>query len=117
VKPKKIETLCLALPFAEKTHPFGPEPDVYKVGGKMFAIASPTGGGITLKCDPEYAAILVGQHEDIEPGYHTDKRHWITVDPTGTLDDGLIEDLIAESYHLVVAGLPKKVRAEIQAAP
>ena len=32
---------CLSLPHVEETTPFGPDVLVYKVGGKMFALATP----------------------------------------------------------------------------
>ena len=38
------------------------------------------------------------------------KRHWITVDLGGTLPAGLVTDLVANSYELVVSSLPRKLR-------
>jgi predicted DNA-binding protein (MmcQ/YjbR family) len=39
VNPAQLRRLCLAFPDAEETFPFGPETSVFKVGGKMFALA------------------------------------------------------------------------------
>jgi predicted DNA-binding protein (MmcQ/YjbR family) len=39
VTPAQLRRLCLALSDAEETFPFGPETSVFKVGGKMFALA------------------------------------------------------------------------------
>lgn len=100
----RTHTLCAGLPDAELTHPFGNETAVYKVGGKMFAAIGTGDGGIdrvTLKCDPERAAILVGEHEHIVPGYHMNKRHWVTVDLDGSVPLPLVEDLVEDSYFLV----------------
>ncbi|RYD25958.1 MAG: MmcQ/YjbR family DNA-binding protein, partial [Verrucomicrobiaceae bacterium] len=38
--PEAID-LCLSLPGAEETTPFGPDVLVYKVGGKVFALTDP----------------------------------------------------------------------------
>nr|WP_296776508.1 MmcQ/YjbR family DNA-binding protein [Rhodococcus sp. (in: high G+C Gram-positive bacteria)] len=99
---KRLHRVCAALPDAELTHPFGPDIDVYKVAGKVFAVLGGNVGGhrITLKCAPERAEILVGEHEGIAEGYHMNKRHWITVDPA-SVAAGLVEDLVDDSYFLV----------------
>ena len=39
VTPAQLRRLCLKLSGAEETFPFGPETSVFKVGGKMFALA------------------------------------------------------------------------------
>ncbi|WP_416061848.1 MmcQ/YjbR family DNA-binding protein [Rhodococcus indonesiensis] len=38
------------------------------------------------------------------------KRHWIALHPDGDLDPGLVDDLVTESYLLVVEGLPRTQR-------
>jgi predicted DNA-binding protein (MmcQ/YjbR family) len=95
---------CARLPEAELCHPFGQSTAVFKIVGKMFAALSLADhpGRITLKCDPGYAAALADQHQEITPGYHMSKRHWITVTLLPSLAPDLVEDLISESYHLVL---------------
>ena len=48
---------CLSKPCATESTPFGPDVLVFKVGGKMFALAAldevPT--TVNLKCDPDLA--------------------------------------------------------------
>ena len=104
--------LCLSLPGAEETTPFGPEVLVYKVGAKIFALTDPGEfpPRMNLKCDPARAAALREEHESITPGYHMNKRHWNTVRIDRSLSGSLIEDLIRHSYDLIVASLPKKQR-------
>ena len=69
-----------AKPSATAGRPFGPEVVVYKIGGKMFAIvADEDPVRFTLKCDPVLAEVMRGQYAAITPGYHTDKRHWISI--------------------------------------
>ena len=47
------------------------------------------------------------------PGYHLNKRHWITIALGGDLPADEIEELIADSYALVARGLPRAVRATL----
>jgi predicted DNA-binding protein (MmcQ/YjbR family) len=88
---------------------------VFKVHGKVFALAPLDSKplSVSLKCEPELAEQLRASHAAVAPGYHLNKRHWNTVTIDGSLGDGFIADLIEDSYDLVVAQLPKRVRAEL----
>ena len=107
---------CHDLPAAEETYPFGDEVAVFKVGGKMFALVPLSEGPATvnLKCDPGRALELREAYAGIRPGYHQDKRHWNTVDLDGSVEDDVVRGLVEDSYDLVVAGLPRAVRAELE---
>jgi predicted DNA-binding protein (MmcQ/YjbR family) len=110
----QLRALCLAKPGASDGHPFGPGALVFKVAGKVFAIIAdqadpPT---ISLKCEPDIAISMRQSYAAVTPGYHLNKRHWNTVVADGTADDQL-PDWIDDSYDLVVAGLPKRVRATL----
>lgn len=95
---------CARLPEAELCHPFGDSTAVFKIVGKMFAAVSLADhpGRITLKCDPGYGAAVVDQYQEITPGYHMSKRHWITVALSPSLAPDLVGNLISESYQLVL---------------
>jgi predicted DNA-binding protein (MmcQ/YjbR family) len=41
------------------------------------------------------------------------KRHWNTVVIDGSIPDDMLRDLIRDSYDLVVAKLPRLVRADL----
>lgn len=108
---RDLHALCAGFPGAVLTFPFGEETAVYKVGGKMFALTeaeSPT--GITLKAEPLDVDGLVETYDAIERGYHTNKKHWITVHLDRSLPEGLVEELIEDSYDLVVDKLPARDR-------
>jgi predicted DNA-binding protein (MmcQ/YjbR family) len=100
------------LPGVGLEHPFGPEWDVFKVRGKVFMLMTAVTGAsiVILKADPADAVALRAQHEDITPGYHMNKQHWITLHPGGRLEGELVDDLVTESYVLVVEGLPRAQR-------
>ena len=96
------------LPAARLEYPFGPEWEVFKVRGKVFMLMTEVTGEpiVNLKADPSEAEALRQAHADITPGYHMNKRHWITLAPGESIDQVLVEDLVADSYRLVVAGMP-----------
>jgi len=107
---------CRAVPAAHSSYPFGEDTAVFKVGGQMFALVDLTGehGRVTVKADPGYAAALVARHRQVTPGYYMNKRHWITIDLADTtsapLPASLVNELLEDSYDLVVAGLPARLR-------
>ena len=98
-----IQAICARQDGAELEYPFGPEAAVYKVAGKLFAVVgvdrSPL--QLTLKCDPEHSEALRAEHEAITPGYHMNKRHWITVALDGSVPRTLVTELIEDSFDLV----------------
>lgn len=106
---------CLSRKAAEETTPFGPDVLVYKVCGKMFALAVPDDvpARVNLKCDPERSMDLRDEHEAIIPGFHMNKRHWNTVVLDGSLPEDLVQELVDHSYALVVKGMTKAQRAEL----
>jgi predicted DNA-binding protein (MmcQ/YjbR family) len=100
---EEFREVCLNLPGASETFPFGPETPVYKAAnGKVFAIMTEPGDpspAVTLKCDPLDGIALRDAHPSITPGYHMNKRHWLTV-PLD-LPAQLLVDLVTESHRLV----------------
>ena len=107
----EVLAICLDLPAAEETYPFGEEVAVMKIGGKMFALVwlgdEPV---VNLTCDPSRALELRAAYAGIRPGYHQDKRHWNSVDLDGSVEDDVVRGLVEDSYDLVVAKLPRAVR-------
>ena len=103
---------CLSYPGARETFPFGPETSVFKVGGKMFALSQLGADSlrVSLKCEPQLAEALRQTYAAVLPGYHLNKRHWNTVVIDGSLSAQMLEDLIEDSYDLVVAQLPASRR-------
>ena len=103
--PASLRRFCLEQPDAVEEFPFGPETSVFKVGGKMFALAQLQRKPlkVSVKCEPELGEQLRGTYPEIEPGYHLNKRHWLTVTCGGEAQDELVRELIAGSYDLVAA--------------
>lgn len=114
----KPETLC--------TFPFGEDVFVYKVKNKIFALlGNRTVDGrdaiqvmLNLKCDPDEAQSLCDVFASIKPGYHANKKHWVSVyfDPVEGSDvpNGEVKRLIDNSYLLVVDKLTKAQQVSVR---
>jgi len=107
---------CLGKINATEDTPFGGDVLVFKVCGKMFALAGldeiPTTAN--LKCDPDLALELRDRYEQVRPGYHMNKKHWNTVELDSGIPDAELYKMIDHSYALVVKGLAKAKREKRQ---
>ena len=103
---------CLRKPGATEGTPFGPDVLVFKVGGKIFALASldDVPARANLKCDPDLALELRDRYEQVTAGYHMNKKHWNTVEIESGIPDIELRKMIDHSYELVVNSLPKSKR-------
>lgn len=116
-----IETFrnyCLSKKGVTEGLPFGPDTLVFKIMGKMFALASldEVPLKVNLKCDPEQALTLREEYSDwISPGYHMNKKHWNSLVADGDLQESLVFRLVDHSYDLVLQGLPKKLQQDLKA--
>lgn len=110
-----LAALLLTFPEATQENPFGPEVDVYKVAGKVFAIlgGDPEAPEVSLKCDPALALELRAEFDAVTPGYHLNKDHWNTVRLDGTVPDEVLDEMVEHSYDRVVAGLTRAVRTRL----
>ncbi len=64
---------------------------------------------LNLKCDPVMSG-SIRLNDGIFPAYHMNKQHWISVLLDGTVEIGLIQMLIDESYSLTAPKIKKKER-------
>ena len=107
---------CLTKPGASEGIPFGPDVLVFKVGGKIFALAAldevPT--TVNLKCDPDLALDLRDRYEQVKPGYHMNKKHWNTIEIEAGIPAVELRRMIDHSYELVVNNLPRAARLNQQ---
>jgi predicted DNA-binding protein (MmcQ/YjbR family) len=106
---------CLAKPGATEETPFGEDVLVFKVAGKIFALAplDEVPARANLKCDPDFALELRDRYEQVQPGYHMNKKHWNTVEIASGIPDSELRKMIDHSYELVVRKLPKATRAKV----
>ena len=111
-----VRGVCAALPGSRETFPFGAATLVFKVAGKMYALTDLTADPVTLslKVRPEDGEALRATYPAVQPGYHLNKRHWVTVTLDGTVPEGAVCELLAGSHALVVAGLTRAQRADLK---
>ncbi|MCC5929936.1 MAG: MmcQ/YjbR family DNA-binding protein [Cyclobacteriaceae bacterium] len=102
---------CLSKKGVTEELPFDDNTLVFKVMGKIFAIADIEDfESFNVKCDPKIAVELREKHLEVTPGYHMNKKHWNTVNTHGSIPDALLQQWIDHSYDLVVAKLSHKDR-------
>jgi len=105
---------CLQKKGVTEGFPFDEVTLVFKVMGKMFALAGleRMPAQVNLKCDPERAIDLREKYDDAIVGaYHMSKTHWNSV-MLEKVPPQLIMELIDHSYDLMVSKFTKKVRTE-----
>ncbi len=109
---EEFREYCLAKADATEGTPFGPDNIVFKVGGKMFALASldDIPPRVNLKCEPDRALDLRDRYEEVQPGYHMNKKHWNTVILAGGIPDRELREMIDHSYELVAPRKSKRRR-------
>lgn len=96
--------IAISLPEVTVTQPFGEGCDVFKVLDKVFMLQFYLQGKavINLKVVPDHGAMLRDIYSYIHAGWHMNKRHWISVYEDNQLDESLVEDLVQNSYELVI---------------
>lgn len=67
-----------------------------------------------LKCHPDESSELQSRYAGVTPGWHMNKRHWISVHFNQDVPDAQIKELVRKSYDLVVKSLTKKEREKLQ---
>ena len=88
----------------------------YMLKDKMIGMYSTDSEGrevITLKCEVSFGGMLKETYNDIRPGYYMNKIHWNSVDLNGDVPDGVLKQMIDNSYDLIFDAHTKKVKNEI----
>jgi len=111
---EEYRAYCIKKKGVTESFPFDQKTLVFKVMGKMFALADVDNfESINLKCDPERAVELREQYMGVLPGYHMNKQHWNTVLVDADVSDKMLYQLIDDSYELIVKSLTKKLQNEL----
>lgn len=117
-----FRTFCLSLKGVQDKMPFekaASEYDrnllVFYVVDKWFCFVNiDVFDFCNMKCDPEQIADLQDRYEGIRPGYHMNKKHWISVYFDKDVPDKTIQELVKRSYDMVVASLSKKEKEALR---
>jgi predicted DNA-binding protein (MmcQ/YjbR family) len=103
----EVEAMALALPATSKVVQWG-ESDVFKVGGKVFAIC---GEGLSFKVTPIAFEVLTSDGTGRQAPYCA-KGHWVNI----ALERLAADDAagwLATAHSLIAAKLTRKARAEL----
>ena len=107
---------ALKLPEVTITQPFGDGCDVFKVMDKVFMLSFHLEGkaAVNLKVLPDNGSMLRDIYPFIRAGWHMNKQHWISVFADEDLEEELLQDLVLNSYELVLSKLNKGQRQRIE---
>ena len=110
------EKTALDLPETTCSQPFGEGCDVFKVMDMVFMLSFHLDGkaAINLKVLPDNGTMLRDIYPFIRAGWHMNKQHWISVFADKELEEELLQDLVLNSYDLVVSKLNKGQRQRIE---
>lgn len=111
-----FNAFCAALPHTSHVVQWGGA-HVWKIGGKVFAIAGWSDGcelAVTFKCS-ETSFDILRQQPGLRPAPYLASRGMTWIQRVGgeSMDDAALCDYLRESRRLVAARLPRKVRAEL----
>ena len=113
-----VREVCLSLPHATEDIQWG-DNLLFRVAKKVFCIAPlepQATAKLSIKCTPERFAELI-EVEGIIPAPYMARNHWIAFVEMTALRRDEIEDLILNSYQLVLKRLSKKAQAKLTRAP
>lgn len=109
---EELREYCISKPAVSESFPFDETTLVFKVAGKIFLLTDLVDSfSMNIKNTPEKVFELREQFSSVLPGYHMNKKHWITVLIDGSIQDDLLRSWIDESYNLVVSGFSVKEKA------
>ena len=109
-------TFCASLPHTTHVVQWGGA-HVWKVGGKVFAIAGWSDGdelAVTFKVS-NLAFDILKEQPGCRPAPYLASRgmKWIQRQSGESMDDAALKDYLQESHRIVAAGLTKRLKAEL----
>jgi predicted DNA-binding protein (MmcQ/YjbR family) len=111
-----IREVCLS--FAGTTEQIQWGSDLlFKVGGKMFVVAplEPAPVCLSFKASPENFAELT-ERPNIIPAPYLARAQWVALQTRDALPADELARLLRDSYDMVFAKLPKKIRDAVSSA-
>ncbi|MCH5329164.1 MAG: MmcQ/YjbR family DNA-binding protein [Coprobacter sp.] len=102
------------MPFGKAASPYDRGLLVFSVADKWFALVNVDQFDFcTLKSRPDDTGQLRARYDiDIRPGWHMNKKHWISVTLNSSVPDSEIRRLVRASYDIVVASLTPRERKQ-----
>ena len=118
---EEFREYCLSLKGVEEKMPFVNVADRYSrdvlcfyVGDKWFCFVNvEVFDFFCIKCDPVESGELQACYMGVKPGWHMNKRHWISVYFNRDVSDEMVRKLVKKSYDMVVKCLNRKERERL----
>ncbi len=113
-----VREYCLSLPHATE-EVLWQKDLVFKIGGKMFAVIGLDASFphvMSFKCTPEEFAELI-ERAGIDPAPYAARYHWVAITRFKVLPRAELKRLIKDSYEMVKAKLPKKIKDRFGSSP
>ena len=119
---EEFREYCLSFEGAHDDFPFGKATSdydrnllVFYVADKWFCFVNAVQFDFcNLRCDPARSVELQERYGGIGPGWHMNKKHWISVRFGSDVPDVMIRSLVTDSYERAVATLTLRQRAELK---
>jgi predicted DNA-binding protein (MmcQ/YjbR family) len=111
-----LREICLAFPGTTEQIQWGNDL-LFKVGGKMYAVTplEPAPVCLSFKASPENFAELT-ERANIIPAPYLARAQWVALQSRDAVRQDELAQLLRESYELVAAKLPKKIRDSLSIA-
>ena len=105
----EVRRYCLAFPDTNEKLQWG-DALCFKVRAKMFAVLGLDQVRLTFKCTPETFADLI-ERQNIRPAPYLGHHNWVMLDRLEALRDDELQDLLQQSYEMVLAKAPGKAKS------
>jgi len=119
VKQDAFDALCLSLPATTYVNQWGGS-HVYKVGGKVFAIApnwaATHGGQAYIFKVSEMAFEMLIEHGLAHPAPYLGRSSWVQLNAVDSLDDDDLTAYIRQAHNLIASRLTRAVRRGLNLA-
>ncbi len=112
-----LREICLAFPHTTEQIQWGYDL-VFKIGGKMFAIAplEPAPVCLTFKCSDESFAELT-ERPNVIPAPYLARAKWVALETSNAIPRNELIQLLHTSYEMVAAKLPKRMQESLAKQP
>lgn len=111
---RSFNAICRKLPAATKSVQWG-DSSVWKVGGKMFAVAWNNGAqgfGYSFKASDVSFEMLIESGAAV-PAPYLARAGWVALSAPDALTKDELAAYLAQAHGLIAAKLPKKARAAL----
>ncbi len=108
-----LQKFCLALPHTTQQVQWD-DALVFKVGGKMYAVArlEPGDHWLSLKCSDEEFVELI-ERPGIVPAPYLARARWIALESEETMSRAELGQLLKRGHALIFSKLPKKTKVAL----